>query len=193
MLDRIKEAFREFTFLTPLDLVELASIFRVRQIKKGEHGVRVGEYNYQAMKVIRGLLYHYVTDENGDEKALMYVPERMNSGSLQTTMNMKPADENIVALEDTLVITADVRDLYKLANNNIRILKLVNQSQRQIILEAADRIKFLIAHTPEDRYIHFRKTYPDLEQRVRQKDLASYLGVTPSSLSRMRARLMVKN
>jgi CRP-like cAMP-binding protein len=193
MLDNIKDAFRQFTFLTPLDLVELASVFKLRQIEKGQFVVSVGEYNYQAMKVIKGLLYHYVVDENGDEKALLFVPEGMNSGSLQTTMNRKPADENIVALENTIVIAADIRELDKIAANNMRILKMVNQGYKEIILEAAERIKFLIAHGPEERYIHFRKTYPDLELRVRQKDLASYLGVTATSLSRMRARMMERS
>lgn len=193
MLDRIKEVFAQFTFLTPLDLVELASITKLKQIEKGEHLVRVGEYNYHALKVIKGLLYHYITDENGDEKALLFVPEGMNSGSLQTTMNLKPADENIIALEDTLVISVDIRELDKLAANNMRLLKMLNQSYKQIIIEAAERIKFLIAHSPEERYIQFRETYPHLEQRVRQKDLASYLGVTPTSLSRMRARIMEKS
>lgn len=156
MLDKIKEAFRQFTFLTPFDLAELASIMKLRKFDKGQHVVLVGEYNYEALKVIKGLLCHYIVDENGDNKTLLFVPEGMNSGSLQTTINGRAADENIVALEDTLMIVADTRELDKLSASNIWILKMVNQSYKQIITMAGERIKFLIAHSPEDRYIHFR-------------------------------------
>jgi CRP-like cAMP-binding protein len=189
MLEQLKEGLSQFTFLGPGDLIELASIIRLKSLKKGEHLVRVGDYNYQAVKVIKGLLCHYVIDENGFERALLFVPEKMNSGSMKTSLYGKPADENIVALEDTLMISADVRKLDDLAAKNPRILKMLNDSYKQIIAESAERIRFLIVNTPEERYIHFRTVYPDLEQRIKQKDLSSYLGVTVSSLSRIRARL----
>lgn len=190
MFEKIKESFSQFTYLSPKDLIDLAAVIKIKQLEKGEHLVRIGDYNYQAVRVLNGLLCHYVTDENGMEKALVFVPEGMNSGSLQTNLYGKPADENIIALENTLMICIDVRELDRLAADNIRILKMVNQNYKQIIAEAGERIRFLIAHTPEERYLNFCKTYPDLEQRLRQKDLASYLGVTPTSLSRMRARLV---
>jgi CRP-like cAMP-binding protein len=189
MLEEIKEAFGQFTFLYPIDLAELASIISIKQIKKGEHLVKVGEYNYNAVKVLKGLLYHYVIDENGIERALLFVPENMNSGALQTTMMRKPADENIVALEDTIILSTDVRELEKLTDKNPRIQKMVNHLYKQIIAEAAERIRFLVVNTPEERYLHFRKTYPNLEQRIKQKDLASYLCITDTSLSRIRARI----
>lgn len=189
MLENIKAAFHQFTFLGPNDLMELATVIKLKQLKKGEHLVRVGEYNYAAVKVLKGLLYHYVIDDNGMEKALLFVPEGMNSGAMQTMMAGKAADENIMALEDTILLCADVRELEKTADKNIRVMKMLNQSYKQIISEAAERIRFLAVHTPEERYLHFRKTYPNLEQRIKQKDLASYLCITDTSLSRIRARI----
>lgn len=189
MLEKLKEAFDNFTFLSPKDLIDLASIIKLKHVKKGEHLVKVGDYNYQGMKVLKGLLVHYVIDEKGAEKTLLFVPEKMNAGALKTTMQGQPADENITALEDTTLLCADVRQLEKLANKNLHIMKLLNQNYKQIIAEAAERIKFLVVHTPEERYLHFLKTYPHLEERVKQKDLASYLGITVTSLSRMKARL----
>lgn len=189
MLEEIKEAFRQFTFLSPSDLAELASVIKLKQLKKGEHLVKVGEYNYNAVKVLKGLLCHYVIDEEGTERALLFVPEKMNSGAMRTMMMGKPADENIVALEDTLMLCADIRELERTADNNIRIQKMVNRLYKQTIAEAAERVRFLVVHTPEERYLHFRKTYPKLEQRIKQKDLASYLCITDTSLSRIRARI----
>jgi len=189
MFDKVKESFSEFTFLAPKDLLDLASIAKLKYVKKGEHLVKAGEYNYQAMKVISGLLCHYIIDDRGVEKTLLFVPEKMHSGSMQTTIMRKPADENIIALENTLLLSADIREIDRLASSNIRILRMVHQSYKQIIAETAERIKFLVVHTPEQRYLHFCQTYPHLEQRVKQKDLASYLAVTVTSLSRIKARI----
>ena len=192
MLDKIKEALSEFTFLGPKDMLQLAGILRIKHLAKGEHLVRYNQYNYLGIRVIKGLLSHYVIDDNGEQKTLLFVPENRFSGSLQSTLNGKPADENIIALENSILLTADTRELYKLAEHNIKILKLINQSYKNIITESAERIKFLIAHTPEERYLHFCLSYPDLERRIKQKDLASYLGITDSSLSRMKARVAKK-
>lgn len=189
MVEKLKEVFSLFTFLSPKDLLELASVFKFKKLKKGEHFGIEGEYNYYAGKVITGLLSHYVFDENGIEKTLLFVPEGMNTGSLLTLFKGLPADENIKALEDTLLICVDVREIEKLADNNLRILKLMNENYKQTISEAAERIKFLVVHTPEERYLNFCKKYPSLEKRVKQKDLASYLCVTDTSLSRIKARL----
>jgi CRP-like cAMP-binding protein len=192
MLEKVKEVLKEFYFLSPKDILQLASIAKLKHMTKGEHLVKVGEYNYQAVKVISGLLSHYVIDKNGYERTLLFVPEKNNSGSLQTTINGKPADENILVLENSILLVMDIRELEKLAINNISILKLINQSYKEIITEAASRIRFLIVNSPEERYTHFCKTYPHLEKRVKQKDLASYLGITVSSLSRIRARISKK-
>ncbi len=190
MLEKIEGIFNEYRFLNPKDLFQLASIIKLKHISKGEHFVREGEYNYNSVKVINGLLAHYIIDKNGFEKILLFVPEGRFSGSLQTTMNRKPADENIIALENSLLVTCDMRELEKLASENIRILKMLNNNFKEIILDAATRIKFLIAHSPEECYLHFTETYPNLEQRLKQKDLASFLGITVSSLSRIRARIL---
>ena len=188
MFDTIKESFSHFTFLSPKDLLQLASIAKFKRIKKGEHFLKVGDMNYNGAMVISGLLSYYVIDEQGNEKTLLLVAEKMNAGSMQTLFNGKPADENIIALENTLVVMMDIRKLEKLGANNIRILKLLNLSFKQVISNAADHIRFLTVLTPEQRYDYFCKTYPNLEQRVKQKYLASFLGVTPTSLSRIRAR-----
>lgn len=189
MSEKIKELFKDIPFLGPLDLLQLVKIARLKQVAKGEHILREGDFNYQCIKVIKGLLCHYTIDDAGNQRTLLFVPENKYSGSLQTIMNNKPADENIVALEKSLLLTVDIRELEKIAAKNLHITKLLNLSYKQIIQEAAARIKFLIAYSPEERYLYFSETYPGLEQRVKQKDLASFLGITESSLSRMRARI----
>lgn len=193
MFETLKESFKHFTFLSPKDLIELATIFKLKRLKKGEHLLKVDDYNYNAVLVLNGLLCHYIIGENGMEKILVFVPEKMNSGSLKTIMSREPADENIVALENSLLLCADIRELEDLAKRNIRISQLLNKSYKNTIIQASQRIKFLIAFTPQERYMFFRNTYPNLETRIKQKDLASYLGITNTSLSRLKANLKKTN
>lgn len=71
-------------------------------------------------------------------------------------------------------------------------MKLKNLAFKEIITSNVEQIKFLTILAPEERYVLFCKTYPKLQQRIKQKFLASYLGITPTSLSRIRARLAKK-
>jgi len=189
MVQKIEEIFKKNTYLGPKELYQLAKIIKFKRVKKGEHIVKEGEFNYNGIKVLKGLLAHYIIDKDGIEKTLLFVPENRFSGSMQTTLNRMPADENIIALENSWLLLTDVRELEALANENIKILRLLNDSRKEIIIEAATRIRYLIANSPEERYLHFTKTYPNLEERIKQKHLASFLGVTVSSLSRIKSRL----
>jgi CRP-like cAMP-binding protein len=189
MFEQIKQAFNQHKFLGPKDLLDLVNIAKLKRVKKDDQLLSVGDLNYNAVIVLNGLLRHFVIDEEGVEHTLLLVPELMHTGSLQTLINSKPADENIIAIEDSLLLEFDIRALDKLADSNIRIMKMLNQRHKFLISEIADRIKFLTVLKPEDRYNHFCKTFPKLEQRIKQKHLASYLGITPTSLSRLRARI----
>lgn len=125
--------------------------------------------------VLKGLLRHYVIDENGEEKTLRFGPEKAQTAMLDTIFHKKPAAENIMALENTVFLKFDFREVDRLSSDNIRLLKLQNQSYKEVIPENVANIKFLTILNPEERYQYFCKTYPNLEQRVMQKHIASFL------------------
>ena len=189
MFEEIKKAFSQFTFLNPKDLFQLASIAKLGTLKKDEHLLKEGELNYNIVIVLKGLLRHYVIDEKGEEKTLRFVPEKKQTAMMDTIFHKKPATENIMALEDSVFLKFDFREIDRLVSDNLRLLKIQNQSFRDVITDNVEQIKFLTVFSPEKRYQYFCKTYPNLEQRVKQKYLASFLGVTPTSLSRMRTRI----
>lgn len=189
MFEKIKEAFSQFTFLSPKDLIQLAVIAKLSTVKSGEHVFTQGDLSYDTVVVVKGLLRHYFIDKNGEEKTLLFVPEKKQSAMIDTIFHNKPAVENVMAVENSILLRMDIRKLDKLIADNTRLMKLQNQALKEVISGNVDQIRFLTILTPEERYTYFCKTYPDLEQRVKQKHLASYLGVTPTSLSRMRARL----
>jgi CRP-like cAMP-binding protein len=189
MFEQIKEVFGRFTILSPKDLILLASIAKVKTVKKDEHLLMVDDLNYNISIVVKGLFRHYVIDKQGVERTLLFVQEKKVTTMIDTIFHNKPSTENIVALEDSIIVRFDFRTFEKLASNNIRLLKVQNQALKEVIVANVEHIKLLNLLIPEERYAYFCKVYPDLEQRIKQKHFASFLGITPTSLSRIRGRL----
>ncbi len=190
MFEQIKEVFSRFTVLSPKDLLQLASIAKVKTVKKDEHLALIGDLNYNVSIVVKGLFRHYVIDERGTERTLLFVPEKKATTIIDTIFHNKPSTENIVAMENSITVRFDYRQFEKLAANNIRLLKVQNQALKEIITANVEHIKLLNLLTPEERYAYFCKAFPDLEQRIKQKHFASFLGITPTSLSRIKGRLV---
>lgn len=101
----------------------------------------------------------------------------------------KPSLENIVALENSLVALTDIRKFDNLAKKNPTLMLLQNTVLKEILAFTVDQNWHHVILPPEERYLAFCQTFPKLEQRVTQKDLSSYLDITATSLSRIRARI----
>ncbi len=189
MLQRLIDILSGYTFLGPKDIVQLVSIAKIKHVKKGEYIIRAGEHNYGAVFVIKGLLKSYIISENGDAVTLAFVPEKKNIASYKTILSGEPSIENVVALEDSWISITDGRKFNKLVDTNKAVMYLQNKVLKEVLKSSLDNMMSHIVLTPEERYNKFCEDFPKLQQRVPLKDLASYLGVTPTSLSRIRARL----
>ncbi len=149
------------------------------ELTKGQIIQRKGDLNSKVYLVQSGLLRSYSIDNKGREHIYMFAPENWIIGD--SVSPQTPCDLFIDALQDSVVIqkkkeVVPVTDVQKLINR-LEVLQ-----KRIIRLMSASAI---------ERYEHFLETYPDIVQRVPQKMIASYLGVTPEALSaakRMRAR-----
>lgn len=189
MLDKVKEAFSNMSFLKAADMAKLAMAAKLKTVPAGEHLIVEGERHYFVYVVLKGLLRSYVINQSGEEVTLLFVPEKEKAGSYNTIINDLPSEENLMALEKTLLLAIDIKKAKSVEPNNPRLMKMELTVFKKLLNDAIGRLKFYTVLTPEERYIQFCKNHPKLEQRVKQKHLASYLGITPTSLSRMRARL----
>jgi len=189
MLEKLKQALSSYTFIGPRDIFQLVSISTFKSIKKGEHIIRMGELNYNGIFVLHGLLRSYTINEDGIERTMLFVPEKKNVGSYQTILRNQPSVENIIAIENSLAAITDFRKFEKLALSSPSLMLFQNKIMKEVLAFTVDQVWFHLVLTPEQRYLKFREQFPKLEQRVTQKDLASYLGITATSLSRLRARI----
>ena len=143
--------------------------------------------------VEKGLLRSYMLDENGKEHVIQFAPENWFIVDRSSVYFNDPSESYIEAIEDTNVVfigedfmchAAEVSQTFGRYND-----KLLHNHIRQM----QKRINLLLGATAEKRYLSFIEMYPDLLLRVPQWMIASYLGITPESLSRVRKELAHKN
>lgn len=150
------------------------------EVKKGEILQRVGDINTKGYKVINGLLRSYTIDEKGKEHIFMFAPEDWII--TDNTASDEAANLFIDALEDAVLIQFE-----KKVSENADTPKLL---RRIAVLQK--RVIMLMSSSAIERYEHFVDTYPDIIQRVPQKMIASYLGITPEALSSVKRKRMIK-
>jgi CRP-like cAMP-binding protein len=150
------------------------------KVKKGEILQRKGDLNSKVYQVQSGLLRSYSIDAKGKEHIYMFAPENWIIADSVSPEN--PCDLFIDALEDSVVIK-ETKDAIAIHDTQ----KLVNRLE---VLQK--RIIRLLSASAIERYEHFLATYPDMVQRVPQKMIASYLGVTPEALSTVKRKRQEK-
>ena len=143
-------------------------------LKKGQILQRKGDLGSKIYQVEAGLLRSYSIDEKGKEHIFMFAPEGWIVAD--NLPKEEPSDLFIDALEDSVVsvIEKDFTGEF----DSLKLIRRLSVLQKRVIM--------LMSSSSLVRYEHFLKTYPDISQRVPQKMIASYLGITPEALSKIR-------
>ncbi|KAA2242725.1 Crp/Fnr family transcriptional regulator [Chitinophaga agrisoli] len=160
-----------------------------KKIRKKQYLLQAGDVCKALAFVEQGALRAYSVDDKGQEHIIRFAMEGWTISDLDSFMTSEPSIYNIDALEDTEIIF-----IPKSAWEEVK--KVVPQYELFIRLELMaaysdmqKRITALISLTPEETYTYFVSVYPCIVQRVPQHMIASYLGLTPETLSRVRKRL----
>lgn len=133
-----------------------------------------GDLNTKAYTVHSGLLRSYSIDEKGKEHIFLFAPEDWLISDSNSAD--EPADLFIDALEDSEVFVLEKTT--SPVKHTDKLIKRLAVLQKRVIM--------LMSSTAIERYEHFVETYPDIVQRVPQKMIASYLGITPEALSKVK-------
>lgn len=164
-----------------------------RKVTRSEILLQPGDVCQDTFFVEKGLLRMYSVDKNGREHIIQFAPERWlisDRSSLyfneKSNYYIDAVEDSEILLLDTAFFTGMVQNFPSAAGNNDLILQ-------KHIRALQNRVNSLLADTAEQRYLDFIKMYPQLLQRVPLWMVASYLGITPESLSRVRKELARKN
>lgn len=163
------------------------------KFQKGDILLKRGVICQHSFFVENGLLRSYMLDESGKEHLIQFAPENWFIVDRSSVYFNDASESYIEAIEDTEVVLIG-EDFFCKANETSEAFSKFNDKLlHNHIRHMQQRINLLLGATAENRYLSFIKTYPDLLLRVPQWMIASYLGITPESLSRVRKELAHKN
>jgi CRP/FNR family transcriptional regulator, anaerobic regulatory protein len=171
---------------------ELAVVRRAfidKRLGAGEFLQRGGDVTTHAAFVASGCLRNYVIDAKGKEHIVQFAPETWwlaDSNSLQTRA---PSQYFIDAIEDSELLLIDGPAHQGLVDNVAAYGAAFRSGLQRHSAAKDQRIVSALSATAEERYLQFLATYPSIVRRVPQTMLASYLGITPETLSRIRKSL----
>jgi CRP-like cAMP-binding protein len=157
--------------------------------QKGGIVLKVNEVCKHNYFVARGCLRSYVFDKKGKEHILQFAPDDWWISERISLLSGDPATFFIDAIEDTSYVRVPEEFLTQLGIVVPAAKALLEQLRLNNFRSIRKRLISLLSDTGEDRYLSFVDTYPGLALRLPQKMIASFLGITPESLSRIRKTL----
>ena len=191
MYDKLFNFISKYVSLTEEEKNAIGSPDIFRSVKKGTILLKEGQKSKDSYFVIKGCIrIYYILDS--EEKTTDFYTE-METVTPHCVISKTPSEYYISCIEDT-IFTVSNSDMEVEINSNFpkfeTICKMV--SEELLAKQRSDFDAFKIS-SPEQRYLNLIQKKPDLIQRVPQHQLASFLGITPQSLSRLRARILGKS
>lgn len=185
-----------FDFITeymPLSEEEKETIIEFdifRSVKKGTVLLKQGDRSDEGYFVLKGCIRcFYIID--GEEKTTAFYTE-MEGVTPPCVIHKKPSEYSIATVEDSIITIANPEMETIMFEKFPRFETLCRILSEQLLVKNQSSFDDFKTSSPEQRYVNLLETRPDLVKRIPQYQLASYLGITPQSLSRMRARIMEK-
>ncbi|WOD43559.1 Crp/Fnr family transcriptional regulator [Hwangdonia lutea] len=174
--------------LDEIGLKKLSSILIVKELNKKDFLIKPGETANTMNFIVEGCMRSYYLDENAQEHTLQLGIEQWWINDLYSYLSRKKSRMYVQALEKTLLLQLPRPELEKLYIEVPEMSHFFRKKIQNAYVATQERVIDSMSDDSYDRYDNFRKTYRDIEQRVPQYIIASYLGVTPEFLSYLRKK-----
>lgn len=173
-----------------LEQIRLWSV--IKNLKKKQFLLQEGDVWQLNVFVASGCLRIYSVDDKGTEHILNFAVENGWTGDRESLLSGKPSTFNIDAVEDSVLVIIKEEHFDRLRQEIPSFDHMVNDILHRGFIAAQHRIHAAIRYSAEEKYLHFLKKYPGLSTRVPQSMIASYLGISAETLSRVRHKLARK-
>lgn len=180
----------KYISLTDDEKNAIVSLNLFRTVQKGTTLLKEGQKSKDSYFVLKGCIrIYYIVD--GEEKTTAFYTE-MEALTPPCVIGKTPAEYYVSCVEDTILLVSNA-DMEVEINSKFPKFEIMCRilSEELLANQKIDFYEFKIS-SPEQRYLNLLQKRPDLIQRVPQHQLASYLGIQPQSLSRLRARILEK-
>ncbi len=189
MYTNLIAAIEHFIRLDDTEKDLISSLAVSKTYAKGDYFLRTGQVCRDVGFIEKGLVRYYGTKDNGEEITLHFGKENDFTSNYQSFLDHSASQRSIQCLEATEILVISYDNLQRLYNEVKEGQKFGRLVCEYLYLQAISQIASMYADEPEQRYLNFVNEYPDLQQRIPQYYISSYVGVKPPSLSRIRKRL----
>lgn len=184
-----KITMKLFGTVIPNNIIDSAiSIGNERIFKKDEIILGIGEPMKKVYFILKGIARSYYLDVDGNDVTKAFLLE-MNFCVAESFFSDEPSCQGFEALDDMCVIEFNASDLKNYMLSNSVLKEVYIKFLEQTILYKMRRASSFQLQSSMERYLNLKKEFPNLEDRVKQSFIASYSGITPVSLSRIRRAL----
>ena len=187
MHDSLLLVIRQFIELNVAEEDLVRQLFVLETLPKGGYFLRPGEVGRKVGFVLQGI-FHNFQSHDGQELTYYFGREQEFIGDYESFLPAQPARHGIQALEEARVLSIthdNLQRFYCEVRQGERFGRLMAEA---LFVDVLRQLTSFYEDTPEQRYARFVRIYSDLQQRVPQYYIASYVGVKPQSLSRIRGR-----
>lgn len=171
-----------------IDILNFDPEAKIKKFKKGHIIQRAGDVNTLTYFVKKGLLRSYIIDSKGKEHIYMFAPENWIIADAEALEFNKPVQLFIDCLEDSEIVIFNKDHLFKADFPKENLVEKIQVLYRRLA-KLQRRVLMLMGSPAIDRYTYFLNTYPELPNRIPQRMIATYLGITPQSLSTIRRKI----
>lgn len=176
--------------LSEEDRKKIAARFRIKEVRRKELLIKEGQVAKDVAFVLSGCLRSFSVDENGFEHILQFAPSDWWITDMYSYISQKPAYLTIEAISAGEVALLSRKDQLHLFDEVPALERYFRIITENALVSTRQRLIDNLSLTARQRYEHFCTTYPSLVHDIPQKLIASYIGVTPEFLSKMRSDLL---
>lgn len=189
MYGQVKNYLSRFINLSEEEFNRFTKKLVLKKLKRKELFLQAGEVCHSAVFINKGCLrYFYLVD--GEEHTGQFFFENSFVTDYESFISAQPSKQNMDALEKCELLLLSKNNLYQLYDENPKFERFGRLMAENAYLGLRKRNNELLNLNPEERYLELIKARPKVMERVAQHYIASYLGIKPESLSRIRKRIL---
>ncbi len=187
MIDKLIQHINSVTPLTEEEKVIIEGLFKEKIVPRKTFLSRSGEIVQFLAFVVEGCLRSYAIDKNGYEHILQFAPENWWISDMYSSVKNAPSELNIDALLDTKVLVLNRSCQLSLFDQVPKLERYFRILTENALAASNHRTIDYLTLTAKERYEKFCQLYPTIIHTIPQKAVASYIGITPEFLSKLRA------
>lgn len=188
MYETLHKYLNEKLVISDEEFEIIRNMFIPKKLRKRQYLLQEGDICRYITFVEKGLLRLYSIDYKGNESILQFAPEQWWVSDRESLELQQPSKLNIDALENSELLQITLKNFKELGRKVPSFNEFEKQLYAKNIIAHQKRIHAAISFSAEGKYNEFIKTYPYIQQRVPQHMIASYLGISPETLSRIKKK-----